>query len=139
MLNPEVSFYYKPTDRIFLELVKQETKEMQRRIALYRGKNPELDVKDKVVIVVDDGVATGQSAIAAIRSVRKLKPKKIIFAVPVGAGDAINILKREADVVICLEIPKLFYAVGSWYDDFPQTEDSEVVELLEKNRRKNNK
>jgi len=113
-------------------LVAREKKEMERRIKLYRGDKLPLDLKDKVVIIVDDGVATGQTALVAIRSVRKMQPKKIIFACGVGAYDSMKLLQQEADEVISLSVPKMFYAVGQWYQSFEQTTDDEVIRLLSK-------
>lgn len=89
-----------------------------------------LDFKDKVVIIVDDGVATGQTAIVAIRSVCKLELRKIIFACGVCARDAAVMLRQETDEVICLSLPEIFYAVGQWYLNFAQTTDAEVLQLL---------
>ena len=103
---------------------------MERRIKLYRGNKPPLNLKDKAVIIVDDGVATGQTAMVAIRSVRKMQPRKIIFACGVCARDAAVMLEQEADEVICLSLPTVFYAVGQWYLDFTQTTDAEVLRLL---------
>lgn len=111
-------------------LVAREQKEMQRRDKVYRGTKPPLNLKGKVVIIVDDGVATGQTAIVAIRAARKMKPKKIIFASGVCAADAAESLKKEADEVICLSLPEMFYAVGLWYKNFQQTTDEEVLKLL---------
>jgi predicted phosphoribosyltransferase len=111
-------------------IVMSEEKEMERRIKLYRGNKPAFDLKDKVVIIVDDGVATGQTAIVAIRSVRKMRPRKIIFACGVCARDAVVMLRQEADEVICLSLPEIFYAVGQWYLNFAQTTDAEVMQLL---------
>lgn len=115
-----------------MALVAREKKEMERRIKLYRGSKPELNLKNKVVIIVDDGVATGQTAIVSIRSVRKCEPRKIIFACGVCARDALVTLKQEADEVVCLATPIMFYAVGEWYENFAQTEDAEVIRLLGK-------
>lgn len=111
-------------------IVAREKKEMERRIKLYRGSKPFPSVKDKVVIIVDDGVATGQTALVTIRSVRKMQPRKIIFASGVCARDAAAMLRQEADEVICLSLPEIFYAVGQWYHNFGQTEDAEVIRLL---------
>ncbi|CAL7963830.1 putative phosphoribosyl transferase [Gammaproteobacteria bacterium] len=111
-------------------IVEYEEKEMERRIKLYRSNKPSLNLKDKVVIIVDDGVATGQTAMVAIRSVRKMQPRKIVFACGVCARDAAAMLEQEADKVICLSLPAVFYAVGQWYLDFAQTTDAEVLQLL---------
>lgn len=135
VLNQEAEKYFELDKNALEKLLAAERKEMERRIKLYRGEGKELTLQGRIVIIVDDGVATGQSAIAAIRSVRKMHPKKIIFATPVGAADAIKILKNEADEVICLEILQEFYAVGSWYENFKQTTDEEVIALLQKNHK----
>lgn len=134
VLNPEAIPYLDINKDELANLIRLEKIELLRRIKLYRGGRAELDLKDRVVIVVDDGLATGQSAIAAIRSIRKLCPKKIILAVGVGAIDSVERLKEEADQVVCIATPEPFYAVGIWYEDFKQTSDAEVIELLQKNR-----
>jgi putative phosphoribosyl transferase len=111
-------------------LVAKEKKEIERRIKLYRGNKSFPDLKDKVTIIVDDGVATGQTALVTIRSVRKMQPRKIIFVSGVCAREAMPMLQAEADEVICLCLPEMFYAVGEWYHNFEQTEDAEVIRLL---------
>ncbi|EKE01867.1 MAG: phosphoribosyltransferase [uncultured bacterium] len=111
-------------------LVASEKKEMERRIKLYRENKSMLNLKDKVVIIVDDGVATGQTALVAIRSVRKMQPRKIVFVSGVCARDAAAMLRQEADEVVCLSLPGIFHAVGEWYYDFAQTTDEEVLQLL---------
>jgi predicted phosphoribosyltransferase len=134
VLNDEAKFYWQSDESVLQEIVSKEKVEMERRIKFYRGNNKALDIAGRVVVIVDDGVATGQSALAAIKSVRKLKPAKIIFAVPVGAKDSLAVIKKEVDEVICLATPTPFSAVGIWYARFDQTEDAEVILLLEKNR-----
>jgi len=116
------------------EIIELETNEMNRRTNLYRKDLPPLDLKEKTVIVVDDGIATGVSTKAAIRSIKKMQPKKIILAVPVCPQDAAEKFKHEVDEFICLYAPFDFYAVGAFYDDFRQISDSEVIELLENAR-----
>lgn len=111
-------------------LVAREKKEMERRIKLYRGNKPPLDLKNKIVVIVDDGVATGLTALAAIRSVRKMQPQKIIFASPVCSREAKALIRQEADETVCLSIPEVLYAIGEWYADFGQTTDAEVTRLL---------
>jgi erythromycin esterase-like protein/predicted phosphoribosyltransferase len=108
----------------------RERLELERRDALYRsGRRPAI-VRDQTVILVDDGLATGSTMEAAILALRQKKPARIVVAVPVGARDTCNRLKRVADEVICVMIPDVFNAVGLWYEDFGQTSDEEVTRLL---------
>ena len=114
--------------------VQQETeeqrKEIARRLAAYRGKRPGLEVKDKVVVLVDDGVATGSTVLAALRALRQRQPKQLILAIPVAPADTVATLEKEADRVVCLHAPVTFWAVGAFYEVFEQTSDAEVVRLL---------
>jgi predicted phosphoribosyltransferase len=118
----------------FAETCEKERKEARRREALYlRGREP-LPRTGRDVLVVDDGLATGVTARAALRSVRADGPRTIFFAAPVCAPDAVRGLKGDADEVLCLLEPHGFRAVGQWFLDFRQTSDEEVVELLEGGR-----
>jgi putative phosphoribosyl transferase len=114
--------------------VERQKIEIKRRLKTYRGdaRNPE--IKDREVILVDDGVATGSTLKAALRSLINRGAKTVTVAVPVGPPDTIHELKQEADRVVCLATPEPFYAIGEFYDDFEQTEDDEVIELLKKCR-----
>ena len=103
---------------------------IKRRYEEYRGSSELPDLKGKIVIVVDDGIATGFTTRAAVRYIRSQKPKKIVLAVPVAARDAYEKLKSEVDEMICLETPENFYAVGQFYEIFPQVEDGEAKKLL---------
>jgi putative phosphoribosyl transferase len=111
-------------------LVKKEEQEIRRRIQAYRGDRPLTDVRDRTVILVDDGLATGVTAKASIRALREMGAKRVILAVPVGAPDSVAALSQEADQVVCLEVPAGFYSVGTWYENFEQTSDEEVIRLL---------
>ena len=115
-------------------VVTKELKELQRRERQYRGDRPLPVIEDKTVIVVDDGLATGASMKAALKALRSQNPSRLIVAVPVGAPDMCRALSREADEVICLLQPKFFNAVGNWYQDFSQTTDQQVQELLAESR-----
>ena len=100
------------------------------REAMYRGQRPALDLVGTRVIVVDDGVATGATMKAAVKALRKSGASSVIVAVPVGAPDTCRELEEEADTLVCLQAPRLFSAVGQWYEDFGQTTDDEVGEIL---------
>jgi len=108
----------------------REQLEAERREKLYRAGRGKLDLQDMVAIIVDDGLATGATMLTAIRAARQLHPKKIIVALPVAASDSRDEIEREVDVLVCLRFPKPFNSVGSWYENFTQTPDAEVVRLL---------
>lgn len=112
-------------------IIEKEQKELNRREKVYRGEKPFLELKDKNIILVDDGIATGATIKASIKALKKLQPKKIIIAVPVAALSTINEIKLLVDEVICPITPVNFIAVGKWYHDFNQTEDKEVIDLLQ--------
>jgi putative phosphoribosyl transferase len=112
------------------EIVTRETAELRRRVEAYRGQRPLPPVRDRTVVVVDDGVATGVTDTAALRAVRRARPRRLVLAVPVCAPDAAARLREEADEVICLAEPRLLYGVGQWYDDFTQVSDAEVLAAL---------
>lgn len=109
-----------------------EEKELNRRVEVYRGGKPLPNLKGRTAILVDDGMATGITARAAIESVKKLKPQKIVLAMPACALDTIESFKKQVDEVFCLATPSEFMAVGVWYKDFTQISDEEVVDSLKK-------
>lgn len=115
--------------------VEKQKIEIKRRLLRYRGDMPYPILENREVIVVDDGVATGSTLKAAIMSIRKKGAKKIIVAVPVGPAHTVSELKRIVDNVVCLQTPEPFYAIGEFYDDFEQTEDDEVIKLLEMSKK----
>ena len=108
-----------------------EQRELERREKLYRGARPPLEVRGRTVILVDDGLATGASMRAAVLAMRRLAPARIVVAVPVGAPDACESLRSDADEVVCAKVPRPFGGVGSWYDDFRQTGDDDVRRALD--------
>jgi putative phosphoribosyl transferase len=108
----------------------REQRELERRSVVFRGGRPLPEVKGRTVIVVDDGVATGGTAHAALRAIRARHPERLVLAVPVGAPDAIAALRDEVDDLICLTAPSDLRAIGAWYEDFSQTSDAEVCALL---------
>jgi putative phosphoribosyl transferase len=115
--------------------IARELEEIQRRARAYRGGRPVTGVRDRVVILVDDGVATGGTLRAAIRAVRARHPRRIIVALGVAARDTFHQLGREADEVVALTVPEVFFAVGEWYAHFDQVSDEEVERLLDMGRR----
>lgn len=108
----------------------RETVELQRRERSYRDGRPAPEVRGRIVILVDDGLATGTTMRAAVAALRQQGPERIVVAVPVAAGQSCADLAAEADEVVCARTPEPFYAVGLWYRDFAQTSDEEVRELL---------
>ncbi len=109
----------------------RQRREIERRLKKYRGNRPAQKREGKTVVLVDDGVATGATTLAAIRALKKQKPAELILAVPVGPPDAIARLREEVDKLVCLETPQFFWAVGAFYMVFDQTSDEEVEQLLQ--------
>ena len=110
-------------------MVQRERAELERRARLYRN-GPPPKLRGRTVILVDDGLATGSSMRAAVAALRSLDPASIVVAVPVAARETCEALRNEADEVVCARTPEPFHAVGLWYEDFEQTSDEEVGELL---------
>jgi putative phosphoribosyl transferase len=116
------------------EVVAMKRDEVEQRVQRFRGSHPAPALGDRTVIVVDDGIATGGTVRAAIRSIRANKPKAIVLAVPVAAPDTIRSLETEVDRIVCLQQPADLYAIGLWYLDFFQVSDDEVARTLERAR-----
>jgi putative phosphoribosyl transferase len=121
-------------DRELQGLAERAHRELDRRVALYRGDRPLPALTGHSVVLVDDGLATGVTAEAALRSLRLTGPARLILAVPVCAPDTATRLGAVADEVVCAEAPAQFFAVGQWYQNFSQTTDDEVLDLLERGR-----
>jgi predicted phosphoribosyltransferase len=129
-----VSYLNVPQEYVERESENQKL-EIQRRMRLYRQNEPYPNILGRDVIVVDDGIATGATMKAALASVKNRGAKSVTAAVPVGPPSTIEELKRQADRVVCLFMPESFYAIGEFYDDFAQTNDGEVVDLLMRSRK----
>lgn len=117
------------------EKISDEIKEIKRRMFLYRGSDAGVAGEGRQVIVIDDGVATGYTMLAALRSVRNLLPREVILAIPLAPPDTLKMLEKEADKVLCLLSPADFYAVGQFYRDFEQTGDDQVIKILEEQKK----
>src|SRR6185503_110440 len=130
VLNDEVVRLYRIPEQAVDAIAKDERHELERRERAFRSQRPPLDVGGRTVVLIDDGLATGSTMKAAVEAVRSLRPARIIVAVPVGSPDTCREFAAIADDIICARAPEHFAAVGQWYDDFRQTTDEEVRELL---------
>lgn len=135
ILNPEVIDPLNVSDFDIASVTAREQRELERRERLYRGSRAPLSVQGRVVILVDDGIATGSSIRAAIAALRHLNPEKLVVAAPVAPLDTARELAAEADDFVCVETPRTFQAIGQFYDDFSQVADDEVANLLRRNSR----
>jgi putative phosphoribosyl transferase len=123
-------------DGYIARAAEEETAEIERRLELLRGERPEPEVRGRTAILVDDGLATGVTARAAVAALRSHDPRRLVLAVPVCAAQTAKIPRSEVDELVCLEAPADLGAIGLWYEDFYQVPDEEVVGLLERARRK---
>jgi predicted phosphoribosyltransferase len=130
VLNEEVVGPLHVSEGLIDQVAAREEEELKRREQMYRGERPPPDVRGRTVILVDDGLATGSTMRAAVAALRRQGPARIIVAVPVGAEETCAAFRDEADEVVCARTPEPFYAVGFWYQDFSQTSDEEVRDLL---------
>jgi putative phosphoribosyl transferase len=118
------------SDRYLRSEIAAQEEEIRRRSAAYRGQRPPAELAGRIAIVIDDGVATGGTAAAALRWARSRGASRVILAVPVAPPEGVRRLAKEADEVRALASPEPFYAVGQWYEEFPQVSDEQVVEML---------
>lgn len=134
VLNQEVVRQLGISEEMLRAVVEREQRELERREQAYRDGSPPPEIRDKTVILVDDGLATGASMLAAARALRQHQPRRVIVAVPVAAEATCDTFRDEVDAVVCAMTPEPFYAVGLWYEDFSQTSDDEVRDLLTRAR-----
>ena len=135
VLNDEVVQGLNVTSDTIDRIAEVEQQELERRERLYRAGRPFPSIADQVVILVDDGLATGSTMRAAVKAIRELRPSKVVVAVPAGAAETCEEFRHEADEVVCVIAPEAFRAVGAWYEEFPQIGDDEVRDVLEKSVR----
>lgn len=134
VMNREVMASVGIDDELFEDRAALERAELETRLSLYREAAPAIDPEGRTAIVVDDGLATGSTALAAIAVLRARGAAGVWLAVPVAPADSIPVIGKQADRVIVLEQPRRFMAVGAWYRDFSPTSDSEVLDLLRRSR-----
>jgi predicted phosphoribosyltransferase len=120
------------SERSFEAVCKEERAEIERRRARYLGNRERSAIKGRVAIMIDDGIATGATTLAAIRALRKRGPKELVLAVPVAPAETLDRLRPEVDAIVCLETPPDFGAIGYYYRDFRQVSDDEVIATLER-------
>jgi len=135
-LDREMIDYFQISQRELDFLKERELLEIERRRKLYRNNEPLPLLTNKTVILVDDGIATGVTAQAAISAVKKQRPKKIIFVVPVCSKDAAPVIRSLVDAFVCLETPERLEAIGSYYKDFRQVTDEEVIIFMQRSKKK---
>ena len=133
LLNEDVVALAGVSEEAIDEVAAREAAEIRRRERVYRGDRGPPDLRGRTVILVDDGLATGASMRAAAAAVRRQGPAWVVVAVPAAAADTCETLRGEVDELVCLMTPEPFHAVGLWYEDFSQTSDEEVRQLLEWN------
>ena len=130
VMNDDVVRWYGITPAEIEEIAVEEQRELERRESAYREGRPALPIEGRVIILIDDGLATGSSMRASVKAVRRRNPSRVVVAVPVGARETCDELSAHADEMVCVRSPEPFVAVGQWYGDFSQTTDQEVRDLL---------
>lgn len=130
-INRDLVMSLNVSDEYLEQEISRQKEEIERRTSIYRKGLSPLEVKNKTVILVDDGVATGATTVAAIHCLRKLEPKLLVLAVPVGPKDTLSTLEASVDRLFILEAPETFFAVGQFYEIFDQTTDQEVLAIMD--------
>ncbi|MGQ9512245.1 phosphoribosyltransferase [Thermodesulfitimonas sp.] len=131
IFNEELLRHFYLPEAVKEQLVAAAVAETMRRLQLYRRGQPQPSWRDRTIILTDDGIATGYTVLAALRSLQRAGPQKIILAVPVAPPDTIEMLEPEVDELVCLLVPEVFLAVGQFYYHFDQTSDEEVIAFLD--------
>jgi putative phosphoribosyl transferase len=134
VLNDRVVHMMGVSERVISTVAERELQELERREHAYRGSRPPPTIQDKTVILVDDGLATGATMRAAVEALKQQSPGRIIVAVPTAAPETCAEFRAEVDEIVCAETPQPFYGVGMWYENFSQTTDEEVNDLLSRSR-----
>jgi putative phosphoribosyl transferase len=132
VLNEDVVHYLRVPNEAIERVARQEQQELERREREYRGDQPAPEVRGRTVILIDDGLATGSTMRAAVMALKQQQPSRIIAAVPIASESTCNEFKAVVDEIVCALTPEPFYAVGLWYEDFSQTTDEEVRDLLKR-------
>jgi putative phosphoribosyl transferase len=132
VLREDVVRRFGVSDAAVERVIHRERQELERRERRYRGDRPLPEIAGRTVILVDDGLATGSTMRAAVQALRRERPKQLVVAVPVAAPETCDEFRDEVDDIVCAVTPEPFFAVGQWYEDFSQTTDEEVHELLER-------
>jgi putative phosphoribosyl transferase len=130
VLNDEVVGWYRIPNSVIDAVAHDEQRELERRERAYREDRPPVDLRDRIVLLIDDGLATGSTMRAAVEGVRANGPRRVVVAVPVGSPESCREFAEISDEVVCARAPAFFSAVGEWYQDFSQTSDEEVQDLL---------
>jgi len=130
VLNERVVAIYNFPDEYLEEQKQKQLKEIERRRKLYLAGRSPINVEGKTAIIVDDGIATGSTALAAVHALKRKNPKRVVIAVPVAPADTMQKFEQEADEVICLHAPTQFFAIGAFYDNFDQLTDEDVINIL---------
>lgn len=132
VLNYDVISWLTISDQALEHVAARELRELQRRDRVYRGDRPQPDIRDHIILLIDDGLATGATMQAAVEVLKQQQPKEIVVAVPVAPLSRCQALEADVDRVVCLATPEPFYAIGLWYENFAQTTDEQVRSLLAK-------
>lgn len=130
IINDQVLKMFNPSEAVIGQLIKNAQNKIDDQNKIYRKGRPIPDVKNKTVILVDDGLATGATMRAAIAAITKMSPAKVIVGIPVAAADSFLQIQKEVDHIVCVHSTNAFSSVGEWYEDFSQVTDEEVEEFL---------